>query len=346
NNLGNALQAAGRIEDALRSHDRALALKPDFADARWNKAFALLLQGDYAAGWPLFESRWDLAGNPCDPEGSTRPLWLGDAPLAGRTLLVRHEQGLGDTLQMLRYVPVLAARGARVLVQVPRALADLAATVPGVASVTVFGEPPPAHDLQIPCMSLPLACRTTLATIPADVPYLAVPDASRAIWAGRLGVRGGADGQRRVGLAWSGSAEHRNDRQRSLPFHLLVPLLSLAAEFHSLQKDYRPGDAGQLAATGRLRDWSADLRTLADTAGLIDALDLVITVDTAVAHLAGALGKPVWLLLPSAPDYRWMLGRADSLWYPTMRLFRQPAAGAWDPVLREVSAALPSLSRE
>jgi len=340
NNLGNALQAAGRLDDALGSHDRALALKPDFAAARWNKAFALLLKGDYAAGWPLFEARWALPGNHPDTPQFSSPLWLGDAPLAaplaGRTLLVHHEQGLGDTLQMLRYVPLLAAQGCRVLVQVPASLAVLAATVPGVAAVVTANEPLPGHDLHVPCMSLPLACGTTLATIPAEVPYLFTPESVRSAWHERLGPRT----RRRIGLAWSGSTAHRNDRQRSLPLQLIQPVLDTDAEFHSLQKEYRPADLALLEADARLRDWSAQLGDLADTAGLVDALDLVITVDTAVAHLAGALGKPVWLLLPSTPDYRWLLHRSDSPWYPTMRLFRQPATGDWAAVLAGIVAAL------
>ena len=340
NNLGNALQAAGRLDEALQSHDRALALKPDFPDARWNKAFALLLQGDFAAGWRLFESRWELPGNQSAAARFDRPLWLGDTPLAGKTLLVHHEQGLGDTLQMLRYVPLLAAQGARVVVQVPATLAALAATVTGVASVVTIGEPLPAHDLHCPCMSLPLACRTTLATIPAVVPYLAVPDAVGALWRTRLDdTRSDERAGPRIGLAWSGSTAHRNDRQRSLALRQLLPLLDMRAEFHSLQKEYRPGEREQLGAHGRVRDWSASLDTLADTAGLIAQLDLVIAVDTAVAHLAGALGKPVWLLLPAAPDYRWLLDRSDSPWYPTMRLFRQHSAGDWESVLAAVAMA-------
>jgi tetratricopeptide (TPR) repeat protein len=341
NNLGNALQTAGQLDDAVRSHDRALALKPDFADARWNKAFALLLQGDFAAGWPLFESRWELLRHHPDVAVHDRPLWLGDASVAGRTLLVHHEQGLGDTLQMLRYAPLLAAQGARVVVQVPATLAALAATVPGVAAVVVTDEPLPAHDLHCPCMSLPLACRTTLATIPAVVPYLTVPDDSGAIWRTRLNDAHSDDRTGpRIGLVWSGSTAHRNDRQRSLMLRQLLPLLDLPAEFHSLQKEYRPDDQAQLSAHGKLHDWSTSLHSLADTAGLIAQLDLVIAVDTAVAHLAGALGKPVWLLLPAAPDYRWLLDRTDSPWYPTMRLFRQQQPGNWVPVIDDLATAL------
>jgi tetratricopeptide (TPR) repeat protein len=341
NNLGNALQSAGRLDEAVQCHDRALALKPDFADARWNKAFALLLQGDFAAGWPLFESRWELLRHHPDVTVHERPLWLGDTPLAGRTLLVHHEQGLGDTLQMLRYVPLLAAQGARVIVQVPAALAALAATVTGVAAVVLTGEPLPGHELHCPMMSLPLACGTTLATIPDAVPYLAVPGASSAIWQARLDAARSDERTRlRVGLVWSGSTAHRNDRQRSLALRQLLPLVELPAEFHSLQKEYRPEDREQLSAHAGLHDWSAQLDSLADTAGLIAQLDLVIAVDTAVAHLAGALGKPVWLLLPAAPDYRWLLGRTDSPWYPTLRLFRQPEPGNWAAVIDALATAL------
>lgn len=331
-NLGAALQAAGRPEEAIAAHRQALALRPDHAGAQWNLAYALLLKGDFAAGWAQNEWRWRASGRQAADPGWSQPLWLGTPALAGRTLLVHHEQGLGDTLQMLRYAPLLAAQGARVLLRVPATLADLAATVPGVAAVIREGEPLPAFDLHCPCMSLPLACGTLLETIPATVPYLAAPEAARSAWQARLGPAQ----RRRVGLAWSGSAGHRNDRNRSLPFARLAPLLDADAEFHSLQKEYRAADAAAMRADGRIIDHAADLATLADTAGLIAALDLVITVDTAVAHLAGAMGRPAWLLLPFAPDYRWLLGRDDSPWYPTLRLFRQPVAGDWGSVVGRV----------
>jgi len=336
NNLGNALQTVGRLDEAVRLYEEALALKPDLPDARWNLAFALLLKGDYAAGWPMYEWRWQAIGKHPALREFAEPLWLGDSPLAGRTILLRHEQGLGDTLQMLRYVPLLADQGARVVVEVPQVLAAIAATVPGTATIAIQGEPLPAFDLQCPCMSLPLAFRTTLATVPAKVPYLFVPDPLRDAWRERLGTRGG----RRIGLAWSGSPTHSNDRHRSIPLHDLLPLLDADASFFSLQKEYRPDDRTVLAGESRLRDCAQHLGDLADTAALIGQMDLVITVDTAVAHLAGALGRPVWLLLPYAPDYRWMLERADSPWYPTMRLFRQAGFGNWDAVIGRVSAAL------
>ncbi|QOJ32590.1 MAG: glycosyltransferase family protein [Gammaproteobacteria bacterium] len=334
-NLGAALQAAGRPDEAIEAHQRALALRPDHAGAQWNLAYALLLKGDFAAGWKQNEWRWRVSGRQAAEPGWSQPLWLGTPTLAGRTILVHHEQGLGDTLQMLRYVPLLAAQGARVLLRMPATLAGLAATVPGVAAVLEEGAPLPHFDLHCPCMSLPLAFGTLLETIPATVPYLHAPEAARQAWQARLGPAR----RRRIGLAWAGSSAHRNDRNRSLPFARLAPLLGCDAEFHSLQKEYRPGDVAALRADGRLVDHAAALDTLADTAGLIAALDLVITVDTAIAHLAGAMGRPVWLLLPHAPDYRWLLDRDDSPWYPGMRLFRQPVAGDWASVVERVKRA-------
>ncbi|MBM4220714.1 MAG: tetratricopeptide repeat protein [Gammaproteobacteria bacterium] len=335
NNLGHALDASGRPAEAIASFQRAQALRPEFAAALWNEGVARLRQGDFAAGWRLFEWRHRALGARRLVREYQQPLWLGAEPLAGRTLLIHHEQGLGDTLQMLRYVPELAARGARVVIEVPTALEALARSVPGDPLVVAEGSPLPSFELQCPMMSLPLACGTTLETIPATVPYLAATAESRDTWAKRLGSATG----RRIGLAWSGSPGHQNDRQRSIPLSLFTPLLELPGEFQSLQREYRDADRALLPGLS-LRDWSSQLATLADTAGLASQLDLVITVDTAVAHLAGALGKPVWLLLPSSADYRWLTGRSDSPWYPTMRLFRQPSPGDWPAVLRAVAAAL------
>jgi len=337
NNLGQALEAAGRVDEAIAEYRQAHALRPDFAAARFNEALALLRQGDFAAGWRLYEWRFRAVGRRTLVRTFPEPLWLGATPLAGKTLFVHYEQGFGDTLQMLRYLPLLAARGARVLVEVPPALADIAATLRGSPAVVVEGAPVPAFDLQCPLMSLPLACGTTLASIPADVPYLFAPEPDRKAWQDRLGTRT----HRRIGLAWSGSAGNTAAmRQRSLPLEHLLAWLPAGAEFHSVQKDYRDGDPERLAADGRIRDHAASLRNFASTAGLIDQLDLVITVDTAVAHLAGALGKPVWVLLPFVADYRWLLDRGDSPWYPTMRLFRQPAFGDWASVLAAVAVEL------
>jgi len=338
NNLGLALAAQGRVEESLAAFQRALALRPDFAQARWNLGLTLLLQGDYAGGWPLYESRWQAIGPRARLPDLREPLWTGEQPLAGRTILLHHEQGLGDTLMTLRYVPLLAERGARVVLQMPPTLAELAAAVPGASQVVVEGGPLPPVDLQCPMMSLPLAFHTTLPDVPARVPYLFAPEARQADWQERLGPRR----RPRVGLVWAGSRSQAFD-QRPVPLPKLLPLLSRAAEFISLQQAHEPDDARLLQADGRLRDCSACLGTLADTAGLIMQLDVVITIDTAVAHLAGGLGKPVWLLLGYAADYRWLLGRDDSPWYPTLRLFRQPAFGEWDPVLARLGITLDEL---
>jgi tetratricopeptide (TPR) repeat protein len=335
NNLGHALHAAGQSAEAIASYRRAQELQPEFAAALWNEGVAHLRQGDFATGWPLFEWRHRALGTRRLVREYREPLWLGAGPVAGRTILVHHEQGLGDTIQMLRYVPELAARGARVVIQVPGALAELARSLPGNAVVVEEGLALPSFDLQCPMMSLPLAFGTAVGTIPARVPYLAATAAARDEWADLLGPAGA----RRIGLAWSGSPGHQGDRLRSIPLPLLAALFDRPSEFHSLQREYREADRGPLAALG-LRDWSSRLATLADTAALVSHMDLVITVDTAVAHLAGALGKPVWLLLPFSADYRWLSGRTDSPWYPTMRLFRQATAGDWPGVVRRVAGAL------
>ena len=345
NNRGQALEALGRVDDAIAGYRQAQALRPDFAPARWNEALALLRQGNFPDGWRLYEWRWQAVGRRALVRDFAEPRWWGDTPVDGRSILLHYEQGLGDTLQMLRYAPLLAARGARVLVEVPPSMATLAATLPGrppgSITVVVEGEPLPPFDLQCPLMSLPLAFGTTLDTVPADVPYLQAPEPERVAWLSKLGRPKG----QRIGLAWAGSAgQTATMRQRSLPLPLLLdrllPALPGTTEFHSLQKDYGKGDAELLAADGRIRDHAAGLKDFAATAGLIAQLDLVITVDTAVAHLAGAMGKRVWVLLPCAADYRWLLGRPDSPWYPTMQLFRQARFGDWPAVLAAVAAAV------
>jgi tetratricopeptide (TPR) repeat protein len=334
NNRGLVLQALGRFDEALAGFEQALASRPQFAEAHWNKAFILILLGDYAAGWRLFEWRWRRGGSPPAREFPV-PLWLGAESLAGKTLLLHAEQGLGDTLQMLRYAPVLAARGARVLLQVQPPLVELASRVQGVAAVVGPGDVF-ALDVHCPLMSLPLALGTRIDTVPAAVPYLSAPEAKIAQWRARLGPRT----RRRIGLAWAGSATHENDRNRSIALRALLPLLDADADIFSLQREYRPADEAVLRADGRIRSHAEALEDFSDTAALIEPMDLVISVDTSAAHLAGALGKPVFVLLPWVPDYRWGLERDDSPWYPAARLFRQPRAGDWDSVIAEVAAAL------
>ena len=365
-NRGTALEALGRSDEAVASYDRAIALKPDYAEAFSNRGLALrnlqrldealasydaavaldaayvdahlgrsflsLLAGDFEAGWREYEWRKagrDAAGRP-DPDRD----WLGEGELAGQRLLVRHEQGLGDTLQFARYVPLLSARGAEVTLVVQPPLAGLlAASLPGVR-VIAEGDPAPDADRHVSLMSLPLAFSTTLDTVPP--PLRLDADARRADWAERLGAKT----RPRIGLAWSGNPAHVNDRNRSIGFSTLAPLLGDAVEWIVLQNDIRPADAEAFAASGRARFFGEALADFADTAALADQLDLIITVDTSLAHLAGGLGKPVWVLLPYSPDWRWLLGRADSPWYPTARLFRQAKAGDWAGVIGEVGEEL------
>ncbi|PXX48768.1 tetratricopeptide repeat protein [Aquitalea magnusonii] len=331
-NLAALLAENGEYEAAQALLDKVLARFPDDVLARYDLSWLLLLQGDYARGWQYYEAR-KLDPQLCQRSGLqrfARPEWQGES-LEGKTLLLHQEQGLGDTIQMLRYLPLLQQRGARLILLLKPPLQELARQMASGLQVFTRREQLPAFDLHCPMMSLPLRFATTLDNIPAADAYLTVTAEQRQIWAGRLAAR-----QRpRIGLAWSGLAQHLNDRQRSLQLAQLRRLLQLDTEFHSLQREYREETA--LVTAAGIIDHAAGLNTLEDTAGLITQMDLVISVDTSVAHLAGALGKACWLLLPFNPDFRWGLGRSDSPWYASMQLFRQQAAGEWLPVLDEVA---------
>ena len=337
NNCGIALFEVNRLDEALVCFDRVLALRPGHVHGSWNRAQVLLLMGDFARGWPEHEGR--LASNPGLNRGFTQPLWLGDAPLAGRTILLRAEQGLGDTIQFCRYAPMVAARGARVVLEVQRPLVDLMRTLDGAIEVVARGDALPEFDLHCPLLSLPLAFKTELTTIPARTPYLRAP-AGAIDWKSRLGTK-----RPRIGLVWSGNPGHKRDATRSIPFYALMPLLDIDASFVSLQKDVRASDAALLKQTGQVVDVADSLTSFAETASLIATLDLVISVDTSAAHLTGALGKPLWLLLPQVPDWRWLMGRDDSPWYPTARLFRQDTTRAWGGVVARIRAALEDFVR-
>jgi ADP-heptose:LPS heptosyltransferase len=270
-------------------------------------------------------------------------MWRGEGPIEGKTILVFADEGLGDTIQFARYIPMLAARGARVILWVDDPVASLLSGLSGVSRLLVKSDPLPAFDLHCPICSLPLAFRTRLETIPAGTSYLPPPKEARVqAWENRLQGRLGPRGKLRVGLAWAGRAEHKNDQNRSLQFQKLARLLDLDVAFVSLQKEPKPHDKVQLARTG-IVDLTADLTDLAATAALMSCLDLVITVDTSIAHLAGALGRPTWVLLPHTPDFRWLLGRDDSPWYETARLFRQDQRRDYAPVIERVREALQQL---
>jgi tetratricopeptide (TPR) repeat protein len=330
-NLGLSLQLLGRFDEAAARYARAIALNPEYAHARWNQALLQLLFGDLASGLRNYEWRWQSANK---PRNLKQPQWRGE-PLHGDGILLDVEQGIGDTVQFLRYLPMVQAAGGSVVLGVPANLYRLVAELPGLAYLGTSGEPLPPFDWHCPLMSLPLAFGTTLETIPAETGYLSVPaDAQRKAAA----LRWPADGLR-VGIAWAGSPTHLGDRFRSLPFPLLEPLLHIEGlHFFSLQLG---PEAAQLATTqAPITDLAPAITDLADTAALMQQLDLVIAVDTAVVHLAGALGRPVWVMLPFSPDWRWLLDREDSPWYPTMRLFRQPRFGDWPAVVDAVRVAL------
>ncbi|HEX4651261.1 MAG TPA: tetratricopeptide repeat-containing glycosyltransferase family protein [Granulicella sp.] len=330
-NLGLSLQLLGRFDEAAAQYERAIARNPEYAHARWNQALLQLLFGDFASGLRNYEWRWQSANK---PRNLNRPQWHGE-PLNGARILLDVEQGLGDTLQFLRYLPMVQAAGGSVVLGVPANLRRLVAELPGLAYLGGSGDPLPPFDWHCPLMSLPLAFGTTLETIPAQTPYLTVPaDAQRKAAA----LPWPTDGLR-VGIAWAGSPTHLGDRFRSIPLPLLEPLLHVeGANFFSLQLG---PEAAQLAASQTpITDLAPAITDLADTAALMQQLDLVIAVDTAVVHLAGALNRPVWVMLPFSPDWRWLLDREDSPWYPSMRLFRQPRFGDWPAVVDAVRAAL------
>jgi tetratricopeptide (TPR) repeat protein len=337
-NLGVALQDQGRIEEALAGYEKAIALKSDFVDAHWNHAYLLLALGRYAEGWREHEWRWRRKEQP--PRSYPQPLWRGE-PLDGRTILLHAEQGMGDTVQFMRYVPLVATRGGRVLLQVPGPLFALAKAAFGDrVQVLADGDVLPAFDLHSPLLSLPLAFGTTLETIPAQVPYATADAATAARWRTRLGDAKGL----KVGLVWAGNPQHKNDRNRSIALDRLAPLFGAAGvRWFSLQVGERKADLARPPA-GTIADLSDGLTDFAETAAAIANLDLLIAADTAAAHVAGALAKPVWVLLPFVPDWRWLIGRDDTPYYPTARLFRQPARDDWESVALRVRGALDELT--
>lgn len=335
-NRGNALRDLGFYPEALASYAHAQQLSPEYGRAYWNEALCRLMIGDFEEGWRKHEWRWKTDTFTSPYRNFPQPLWLGDAPLQGKTILLHAEQGYGDTLQFCRYIPLVAALGATVVLEVQAPLVTLLSGLPGIAQLVAAGAPLPPVDYQTPLLSLPLAFQTTLASIP-PAPYLSAEPLQAEAWRDRLGTRN----RPRVGLAWSGSAAHVNDFRRSIPLAQIVPLLdNQRIQFISLQKEVRERDQPVLDQHPEMFDPRDQLGDFADAAALLSGLDLVIAVDTAVAHLAGALGKPVWLLLPVAPDWRWLLERRDSPWYGSARLFRQSAAGDWDTVVAEVAQAL------
>lgn len=340
-NLGDILLFQHRIAEAIAVTREALRLAPELPQAHVNLGYAHLLAGDLAAGWPEYEYRWSLG--PLTPGRiAMRPQWLGDAPVENRTILLSADAGMGDALQFMRYAPLLAARGARVHAELPPALHPLYAGAPFLAGLHARGAAVPECEIACTLTSLPLAFRTTLADIPPPLPVAASP-AAIARWRRVLGPRS----RPRIGLVWSGNPTHRLDFHRSTAFATLRTLVAdfPTLDFFSLQNAVRDSDRAALADTPAVRDLSAHgIGAFDDSAALVGEMDLVIAVDTALAHLAGTLGRPTWLLLSYLPDWRWLLERDDTPWYPTLRLFRQPTPGDWSGVLARVRAALADLT--
>ncbi len=336
-NRGRALLALKRHQNAVESFGKAIALQKDYADAHFNRALALLTLGDLRRGFEEYEWRWQRTGMSDTRRRYGRPLWLGEYPLARKTILLHAEQGLGDTIQFARYAPLLARTGATVVLEVQAELQSLLAGLPGVASCHARGETLPAYDVHCPLGSLPLALKTEPANIPADIPYLRADDARLAKWRSALEALPG----KRVALAWAGNASHANDRNRSIDLKLLEPLLALdRVSFVSIQRELRGNDADLLARHANVTHLGGELADMADTAALVTLADLTIAVDTAVVHLAGALARPVWVMLPFGPDWRWTLSSEHSPWYPQARLFRQPALADWASVIATLRAEL------
>ncbi len=342
--LGNVLADAAQPTKAIAAYRDALRLKPDLAIARWNLALAELTVGDFARGWKDYEARWDCADFPSPRRRFDAPRLARLADAVGRTVLVHAEQGLGDTIQFVRLVPALAAAGARTVLAVPDALVRLFEDRGDFGHVIPLDTPSPSIDFHVPLMSLPLL----LGRVEPEgktVPYLRWQTVGRRV---DLDPANGSNAaiarRRRIGIAWSGATTHANDRRRSLPLTSVASLLArVDVEWIGLQKDIRPTDVEPFDALCVANPGLAQSTTAVDfaaTADVIDTLDLVIAVDTSVAHLAGAMGRPVWILLPFAPDFRWMLDRDDSPWYPTARLFRCPAPDRWDAVVDAVARAL------
>ncbi len=340
NNRGQVLKDLMRYDEALASYDAALAVEPQHVAAHCNAAALRLLTGDLARGWPHYEWRWkkDLLVGAI--RNFPQPQWRGTTPVAGKTILIYAEQGLGDTIQFCRYVPMLLAAGARVIFEVQAPLHVLMSDYVKGVQVIVKGTPLPPFDLHRPLLSLPLEFDTRLETIPAAELYLHAPAEKSATWQARLGSMR----RPRVGLVWSGNIRHERDRERSIGLRALLPLMDVNATFVSLQKELGAEDADIMQERGDIRHFGDELADFSATAALISQLDLVISVDTSVAHLAAALGKPTWILLTFIPDWRWLLGRDDSPWYHSARLFRQDDAGAWESVIARVRDALVDLS--
>ena len=337
NNRGNALRNLKDLAEALASYDKAIALKPDYAEAHWNQSLCLLLMGCLEQGLRQYEWRKKKL-KPTVARSYPKPVWLGKENIPGKIVFTYWEQGLGDTIQFCRYAKLVEARGARVIMSVQQPLCGLLKQISPTIQILNSNEEPTDFDYHCPLLSLPLAFGTTLETIPAEQQYLKADERLRSVWSARLPPKT----KPRIGVVWSGSTVHTKDHYRSMELQQFLKIFSPDAEWICLQKKIREKDFAILRQSGRIAFFGDDLRDFSDTAALLGLMDLVITIDTSVAHLAGAMGKPVWILLPYDPDWRWLLDRDDSPWYPSARLFRQQQIGNWATVTDQVKNELRS----
>ena len=339
-NLGILLEYLQRFDDALQSYDRAIQLKPNYAEAYFNQSIIKLRLGKYEEGWRLYEYRQVKKDTKNNYKKFPIPLWLGNESIDNKVILILNEQGLGDSIQFCRYLLMLASLNPKeIIFMVQKPLLSLFSNFNKKIKILEQDKPLPHFDYYSPLMSLPLAFKTTLGTIPVNIPYLTVDDVKNKYWQDRFGKQTKA----KIGLVWSGSTTHKKDRYRSLALRQLVLLLELPFEFHSLQKEIRSDDKKILKTCKSLYQHQNDLNDFSDTAALLNQMDLIISIDTSVVHLAGALDKQVWVLLPYIPDFRWLLNRDNSPWYPSIRLFRQPKFDDWESVIQQLIIELKKL---
>ncbi|MEI8210314.1 MAG: tetratricopeptide repeat-containing glycosyltransferase family protein, partial [Methylococcales bacterium] len=337
NGLGHANQELKQFATAIANYEEAIHLDPNFADACWNKSLLKILLGEYLEGWALYERRWEGSKFKKEFRNFKQPVWLGQSSIHNKTILIRAEQGLGDSIQFCRYISMIEfLTPKQIILEVPKALISLLSTLNSKMMLLEKGQPIPKFDVHCPMMSLPHAFKTTVDTIPAQTPYLYADKNKAMYWTKKLGVQKNI----RIGIVWSGSRNHKNDHNRSLSLKQFAPIFQLPFDFHSLQKEIKAMDLETLNNLKQIKQHQDDLIDFSDTAALIENLDIVITVDTSVAHLAGAMGKKIFILLPFVPDYRWMLDRNDSPWYPTATLFRQPKLDDWESVIDQIKVIL------
>ena len=338
-NKGLALHELMRFNEAIDHYDAALKINPNHHEASWNKSLTLLLQGDFKNGLPLYESRWksSLASAIAGRRIFDKPSWFGMESLEDKTILLYGEQGLGDFIQFSRYVKLVANLGANVTLEVPNVLASIMSNLEGVSNIFIQGEVLPPFDYQCPLMSLPYIFKTEIDNIPSGEAYIKLSDMPKNVhWENKLGSKD----KPRIGLVWSGNPRHKNDRNRTILLKEILPYLSSEYQYVSLQKDIRDTDKVTLEGNPHIFNFANDIVDFSDTAALINCMDLVISVDTSVAHLSGAMGKKTWVLLPTTPDWRWLLDREDSPWYHSIRLFRQQSKVNWNPVFDKIRGLL------